>query len=251
MKRLKMAALVLAIIGFWVTPSRAADDAAATAVIDRAVKELGGSHKLRAVNAMEWSSKGTITVDNTDNPFSLRIVLQGLDHRRVEFDTTIGGNPIKGVVIVDGDKGWRQVNGMTEELSADELANERRNGYMEWAGVLVLPLKAAPFSTESAGEERVNDRPAKVIKITGPDGKKVTAYFDSQTGLPARFVATVADFGGEATHETFPSDYKDFGGIKRAKKVKITRDGAKFIDAEVTEFKVLDAPDTSAFPKPG
>ena len=152
MKRLTTATFVLASVAFIVLPSRAADDAGAAAVIDRAVEALGGPEKLGAVKAMEWSSKGTITVDNTDNPFNLRIVLQGLERRRVEFDTTIGGNPIKGVVVVDGDKGWRQVNGSTEELSGDELANERRNGYMEWASVLVQPLRAAPFSTESAGE---------------------------------------------------------------------------------------------------
>src|SRR3954465_3388246 len=178
MKRLTTAALVLAMLGFWVKPSRAAGHAAAPAVIDRAVKELGGPQKLGAVKAMEWSSKGTITVDNTDNPFNLRVVLHGPNPPRGGCDTTIGGNPIKGAVIVDGDKGWRQVNGMTEELSPDELANESRNGHTQWASVLVLPCRAAPFSTESAGEERVNDRPAKVIKITGPDGKKVTAYFD-------------------------------------------------------------------------
>ena len=57
--------------------------------------------------------------------------------------------------------------------------------------------------------------------------------------------------GGEFTQETTYDDYKDFGGIKKATKVTSTRDGQKFLDLEITEFKVLDKvePDTFAEPK--
>jgi hypothetical protein len=64
-------------------------------------------------------------------------------------------------------------------------------------------------------------------------------------------VAKVISFGGqEVTQETTYSNYKDFGGIKRATKVESKRDGEKFIDAEITDFKVLDKVDPKTFAEP-
>ena len=90
------------------------------------------------------------------------------------------------------------------------------------------------------------------MKITGPDGKDFTLYFDKESGLPVKMVATVAGFQGQDyTQETLFSDYKDFGGIKKATKVVVKRDGEPFITQELTEFKVLDKvePDTFTEPK--
>jgi hypothetical protein len=250
-----VALTVLALFG---SRTRAADDAgtggaasgSAPAAIDKAVQAAGGREKLAAVKAVTWANKGTITVGGNDAPFTSRATFQGPERRRAEFEADFGGQTIKGIVVVNGNKGWRQFNGMTEELSADELARERRTGYMEWSTVTLLPLKQEPFKIEPAGEQKVNDKPATGVKATGPDGKTHTIYFDPQTGLPARIVAQVTDFAGDAKHETTISDYKDFGGLKKATKIKVTRDGEKFIDSELTEFTVLDSVDPKTFEKP-
>jgi hypothetical protein len=229
----------------------AADGAGDTAaVVDKAVQAAGGRDKLAAVKALTWSNKGTISVGGNDAPFTSRTTFQGPDHRRAEFEAEFGGMTIKGIVVINGDKGWRQMNGETNELEGDELARERRTGYLEWSTVTLLPLKKEPFKTEPAGEQKINDKPAAGVKVTGPDGKTHTIYFDPQTNLPARIVAEVTDFQGDATHETTISDYKDFGGVKKATKIKVKRDGEKFIDSEVTEFKVLDTVDAKTFEKP-
>jgi hypothetical protein len=56
--------------------------------------------------------------------------------------------------------------------------------------------------------------------------------------------------GQEYTQETTFADYKDFDGIKKATKVEVKRDGEKFQEMEVTEFKVLDKVDPDAFAEP-
>jgi hypothetical protein len=250
MTRLTSFALLPVLLGFLTAPSRAADKTDPAVVIDKAVDAAGGRDKLAAVKAIAWSSKGTIAISGTDSPFTSHVVYQGPDKRRLSFEADIAGNPIKVVVVVNGDKGWRQVNGETEELSGDELARERRTGYLEWSTITLLPLKQPPFKIESAAETRVNDRPAAGVKVTGPDGQSHTLYFDNQTGLPVRLVATLTDFAGEATHESTCSDHTDFQGVKKAKKISIKRDGQKFIESELTEFKVTDAPEASTFAKP-
>ena len=97
----------------------------------------------------------------------------------------------------------------------------------------------------------MGDKPAVILKVTGPDGKDFTLSFDKDSGMPVKQVAKVVGFQGqEATVETTFSDYKDFGGIKKATKIKSTRDGERFQDLEVTEFKVLDKVDPDTFTEP-
>ncbi len=64
-------------------------------------------------------------------------------------------------------------------------------------------------------------------------------------------VAKVIGFNGEeyVQDSTF-SDYKDFGGIKKATKVSTKRDGEDFLEGEVTDFKVLDKVPAETFAEP-
>ena len=63
--------------------------------------------------------------------------------------------------------------------------------------------------------------------------------------------ATVVDPQGEEyKQETLFKNYKEFDGIKRASKIEAKRNGKKFLDYEITEFKVLDKADPNAFTEP-
>ena len=89
------------------------------------------------------------------------------------------------------------------------------------------------------------------LKVTGPDGKDFTLYFDKDSGLPVRLVAKVTGWRGEeyVQDSTF-SDYKDFGGFKKAAKTSIKRDGEDFLEAEIADFKVLDKVPADTFAEP-
>ena len=117
--------------------------------------------------------------------------------------------------------------------------------------VTLVPLRGKQFKIETAGEEKVGDKPAVVLKVTGPDGKEFKLSFDKESGLPVKEVARVLGFQDqEFDMETTFSDYKDFGGIKKATKMEVKHDGEKFQSMEVTEFKVLDKVDAEAFAEP-
>ena len=67
--------------------------------------------------------------------------------------------------------------------------------------------------------------------------------------MPRGCSANVAD-GSQWGQETTFGDYKDYGGIKKATKIEVKRDGEKFQDMDLTEFKVLDKVDADAFTEP-
>ena len=117
--------------------------------------------------------------------------------------------------------------------------------------VTILPLKEKGFKVEAAGEEKVGDKPAVKVKGTGPDGKEFTLYFDKESGLPVKMAGKVMGFmGEEVDQETTYSDYKEMDGIQKATKVKATRGGEKFMEQQVTEFKIVDKFDPKTFTEP-
>jgi hypothetical protein len=237
-----LAALLAVMIG-----QARADDKDAKAILDKAIAAMGGEEKLGKAQAFSWKSKGTIVFNGNENEMSNDVTVKGLDHFRREF----GNDQFHGVVVIAGDKGWRKVGDETNQLEGDALANEKRGIYLHVVPILLVPLKGNGFKVEARGEEKVGDKPAVVLKIVGPDGKDFTLYLDKASGMPVKQVARVVGFQGqEYTQDTTFGDYKDYGGVKKATKIEVKRDGEKFQDMDLTEFKVLDKVDADTFAEP-
>jgi hypothetical protein len=231
--------------------AKTADDKDVSAILDKAIKALGGEEKLSKVKAASWKTKGTISFGGNDNEFSGASTVQGLDHFRSTFEGEFGGNKIEGVTVLAKDKGWRKFGDNLMEMDDSAVDNEKRTVYLQVIPMTLTPLKGNAFKAQAAGEKKVDGKQAVGIKVKPPKGKDFTIYFDKETGLPLQTVAEVMGFmGDEFTQETTYSDYKDFGGLKRATKVVSKRDGEKFIDTTITEFKVLDKVDPKMFEEP-
>ena len=208
----------------------AADDEYAKAVIDKAVKALGGAEKLGAVKAVRWKTKGKIKINrnNDESDFSTTVTAQGIDKVRQEFEGEYRGNVVKSVTVIDGDKGWRKSRGETNPLEGDQLANSKRSAYLQLVPEMPQLLKGDGFKVEAGHEEKVGRKPAPVLKVTGPDGKDFQLFFDKESGLPVKLTATVMGRqGNEFAQETTFANYKDFNGIKRATKIETKRTARK------------------------
>ncbi len=231
--------------------SARADDTKANDVLDKAIKALGGQEKLEKIKAFSWKAKGTITLEGADNEFTIQATAQGIDHLRSEFEGEFGGNKVKVVAVVSGDKGWRKFGDAGMELDKGALETEKRNIYVQLVPVTLLPLKGKGFKLEVAGEEKVGDKPAIGLKVTGPDGKDFKLFFDKESGLPVKLVAQMKGFMGEDyTQETTYGGWKDYSGFKKATQLESKRDGEKFLKQEITEFKILSKVDDKTFAEP-
>ena len=247
---LRLSALLLALAV--ISPSLAsAAEGDAAAIVQKGIAALGGKEKLGQAKVLTWKAKGTLSFGDNTSEFTSETTAQGLDRSRGEFEGDFGGNKFQGITVIAGDKGWRKFGDMNMELDADALANEKRSLYLQLIPVTLLPLTEKEFKVEAAGEEKVGDAAAAVIKVTAPDGKDFQLSFDKESGLPLKLVAKVRGFMGEEfTQETTFGGYKDFGGIKKATKIENKRDGQAFVKIEVTEFKSLDKVDDKTFTQP-
>lgn len=229
-----------------------ADEKQAQAIVAKAIQAIGGEAKLAKAKAISWKTKGTLHFGDNANKYTAQATVAGLDKFRQEFEGEFGGNPVKGVVVLDGDKGWRSFGDMSMELDQEAVANEKRTVYLQAIGsASLLPLKTSAFKIETAEDGKAGEADAAGVKVTAPDGKDFTIYFDKQSNLPVKVVAQVVGFDGqEFTQETAYSEFKDFDGVKKATKLQSKRDGQVFIDAELVEFKTLDEVADDAFAEP-
>ncbi len=245
-----IAATFVAVLGVTFGGSVRADDAA-NAVIDKAVKALGGAEKLGKMTAFTFDAKGKIFIMDNESDVSIKATYQGIDHMRQEINLSFGGMDVKGFSVQAGDKGWRKFGDMGGALEGADLINQKRVAYLGAIPITLLPLKEKGFKVESGGEEKVGDKPAVFLKVTGPEGKEFSLGFDKESGLPVKMVATLAGFGGEdVKQETTYSEYKEFAGIKKATKIESKRDGQKYMTLTVGEFKPLDKVDAKTFTEP-
>ena len=229
-----------------------ADDTDVTAILDKAMKALGGEDKLSKIEAATWKAKGKITLgDNKEHEFTGQTTTQGLDRFRSELEVEfLDGTKLKFLSVLNGDKAWHTVGDMALYPDA-AVARLKRTVYLAVIPVTLAPLKGPGFKVQAAGEEKVGGRPAVVLKVTCPDGKDITISFDKESGLPVKAVGKVFTLDGrEVTQETTYGDYKDFGGIKIATRIEFKIDGKPDRKQEVTEFKVLDKVDPLAFATP-
>jgi hypothetical protein len=252
MKRFLGAVLAVSFVCVSSGSSRA-DEKDATAILDKAIKAAGGEEKLSKIKFFTVKTKGVLTIMGNDNEFTTTATHEGLDRLRSEFSGKFGDNDFKAVAVINGDKGWSKFGDMDTEMDEKRLKDEKRRNYLSVVSTLVIFAKGKGFKVDTAGEEKVGDKPAAVLKVTGPDQQDFKLFFDKESGLLVKQMASVPEFGGEGEfmQEATYSDYKEFEGIKRPTKFELRRDGEKFLASEVVEFKVLEKvePDTFSQPK--
>jgi hypothetical protein len=250
MKQL-LGALLGTVIVFALGGPTWAEDKEATAILDKAIKALGGEEKLAKVKATTWKATGKVSFAGNESDVSIQATTQDLDHVRQEFESELGGMKVQILTVLAGDKGWGKFGDRKIDLNKDRLANQKRDLYLQVVPVTLVQLKGKDFKVAAAGEEKIDGKPAVGLKVTAPDDKDFTLFFDKESGLPVKLVAKVMTFQGkEAKQETTFSNYKEFDGIKKATKIETKRDGEKFSELEITEFKVLDKVDPKTFDEP-
>lgn len=226
--------------------TRATDDKDAQAILDKAIKALGGQDKLSQIKAATWKIQGKITSDSNDSEYNSVLTVQGLDRFRATFESEFNGRKFKIVTVLAGAKGWRKVGDKKMTIDETELADQRRAVYLEVVSMTLVSLKHKGFKVAAAGEKMVGDKPAVGLNVTGPEGKDFKLFFNKDNGLPIMQTARMVGF----TEETTFADYKEFAGIKIATKVVAKRDGEKYLESQITEFKVLDKVDPKTFDEP-
>jgi hypothetical protein len=231
--------------------SRGDERAEAKALVDKAMKAMGGEEKLAKAKAYTTRGKGTIFQPG-EFAMTEETSWQPPGQYRADMEINADNGKLKLVYVFNGDKGWIK----TGERTA-EMPKEIRDGFTDYfyalrLGINPVELKAEGVKLSALGEVKIGERPAVGVQVARKAHKDVNLYFDKETGLPAKAEITTRNVfeDGEVLHEFLFSEFKEYDGIKVYTKLLWNKDGKKYMERELAEFKVVDKLDDGLFGKP-
>jgi hypothetical protein len=235
---------------FGLAGSSAADEKA-RALIEKAIQAQGGPEKVARLRAMRLKAEGTIEVvpGQPATPFAIEDVWQMPDRYRTSVAFTQVG--MKVTQVLDGEKGWMEVNGQVTDMPREAAGEMREQKYAEDLDRLGF-LKEADKELSVAEDAQVNGKPAAGVRVKAKGHRDVTLYFDKATGLLVKRAHPVLDpmSGKEILQEVVFAGHADKDGVKHWRAITAYRAGKKVIEARVTELEFLAQVDPKLFAKP-
>jgi hypothetical protein len=243
----------LVVVAILATGLSAAADDKARAVVERAIKAHGGEDNLKKLRAARIKVEGTMTIGTGEKAlaFTLEDTWQMPDKYRSSSSFRVMDKDITQTQAFDGESGWAQLNGRTEDMAKEALAEMREQKYAEDLDRLgFLADKALELS--ALDEAKVNGQPAAVVRVKAKGHRDVKLYFDKASGLLVKREHDVQDSasGELVTQEVAFADFRDKGGVQHWSTIAVLRAGKKVIEAKLKDIEFLDKVDPKVFAKP-
>jgi hypothetical protein len=222
------------------------------ALLDKAIKAMGGQAKLAKLGAAAVKAKLTGSPDGKDIILDLDGIWQGMSQYRIDADVQEGGNNFKVLLVFNSDKGWiKRDNNNPKDVPEGALPFIQNIFYAGRMPQLLPALSDQPYQLALLGEVMVGTQAAMGLSISHNDRKDVRLFFDKNTGLPIKSEVIVSEpkTNKEITVDVRYSDYKDFDGLKLCATVMATLDNREF-KLELSEIKGVDKVDDSRFDRP-
>jgi outer membrane lipoprotein-sorting protein len=212
------------------------------AIVNNAIKSMGGEAKLAKFQTMTWKETGTYYGMGEGLPYTGEYAINPPDQFRMVIKDVF-------IIVVNGDKGWISAGGEVKDMSKDQLASEINNQKAGWIASL-LPLKDKAYTVARVVGK---DEKTKVVSVTRKGYPEVKLHFDAKTGLRVKSEYTTKasdlEFKEVKMEMTF-SDFRDVDGAKIPHKIEMKRDGKRFVEAEMSEIKSAAKLDAKLFAKP-
>jgi hypothetical protein len=230
--------------------ARADEQADAKALLDKAMKAMGGQAKLAKLNTASAKGKLAGSPDGAEITVDFDGIWQGTSQHRANLEVQHDGKNFKGVLVVNGDKGWLKKEDNTED-APDGVASFIQNIFYAGRMPQLLPsLTDKAYKLTLTGEIQVGTQAALGLSISHEGHKDVSLFFDKDKGLPIKSEIRLADpRGKEITVEYHYSDYKDYGGVRLCSKIAFKLDDKDFT-IELSDLKALDKVDDGQFDRP-
>lgn len=207
-------------------------------VIEDYLNAIGGTAKIAAVKDVQT----TLSMKMRAMELGVKITQKG---GKLVQETQMRGQNM-GSTIYDGQRGVQTGMGAARELSGEELADLKEQALF----VKEASYVSAGYKLALKGIEEIDGKPAYIVEVERPDGKKSTDYYDVTTSLKVRDVsAGKGQDGSPVTITNSYEDYREVPGVGVKVPYAVTTSGAMPVSlkAVISELKVNAGVDDSIF----
>lgn len=162
------------------------EDDGSRAIIEKAIKALGGEKSIQTLKAVRMKVKGKAWAGGQEISFAGDGWMEAPGRNRLALQAEISGMQLTIVQVLTGDKGWVELNGMAVELDEKMLRSAKEGAYADRVSSLFPLLKDKDFSLKALGESKVKDQEVVGVKVSAKDKPDVELFFDKTTGLLAK-----------------------------------------------------------------
>lgn len=112
--------------------------------------------------------------------------------------------------VYDGATAWKRAGTNTIPLRADEISEIQRNAQI----FSYADLKTVYPKIDYRFTDKIGGREVYLVQATTAANQRERLYFDAETGLLVRRIASSPTIFGAFNYQIDYTDYKDFGGVK-------------------------------------
>jgi hypothetical protein len=220
-------------------------------VIEKAIRAHGGEARIERSRARQTKNRGTFSVGGQDLPFTQDVSYEWPNRFKGLLDLQSAAGAVTVVTVYDGQHAWRSMQGQTQELLGQALAEVKEETYVTQL-MRLTHLRLPGLQLSPAPAAAVAGRPAVAVKVSCQEHRDVTLYFDRESGLlvETRRQAVDVKTGKEYLEEKVFTDYRVTDELPWPRRVTVYRDGQKFIDMETVEVREVEKMDAGVFAKP-
>jgi hypothetical protein len=220
-------------------------------LIRRGIEAHGGPDKLDRLRQVREQTAGTLYLLGEKIPFTSETVQRLPGQFRHSLVSEVGGKKLNVVQIYDGKQGWLTEGGLTRAVDDRTLAGWKAISHAAHVTSLT-PLLAADkgYKLTALGPCKVQGKPAWGVRVSCPEQRDVSLYFDRETGLLVKRDSRPHAGGADSVQEEIYSDFKDVGGLKRPTRIVVLLNGVMHAEAVIRSTQTLDRIDDKEFSKP-
>src|SRR5262249_13050550 len=156
----------------------------ARGAVEKAIKAQGGADKVARLRVMRIKLEGTMSLvpGQPAVPFVLEDWWQMPDQYKTTCQFELAGKKVQQTQALDGETGWMQFDGVTQDMPKEAAAEMREQKYAEDLDRLGF-LTDKGIELTALGESKVGGREAVGVLIKSKGHREVRLWFDKESGL--------------------------------------------------------------------
>lgn len=224
---------------------QAGDRDRALAVIDKAITAHGGANALDKSHMRSRTGEGIVMLGG-----KTRLATEEIIHLPDRCRLVVNPQRNRVILVLNGNKGWMQAGGITQEMPRPALKEKQDELYVWWL-MSLTPLRKEEFQLKLLADAKVNDSDTAVVLVSRKDSPDARLFFDKKSGLLVKIARRATESGLPVSKEYVYSDHKTFDGVKMPTREVITLNGSvKLSEVTFSNYKVLSRVEDKLFEKP-